>query len=97
MQQKVHKQFDESARVVATVRQDTTLQQRLGGAAEACIGVLRAGGKLMLARNAGSAADAQYIAGDVPTADTPKIQEGHLLLGHTLCGLIEQARFPRGA
>ena len=30
---------------------------------------------------------------EVPSADTPKIQEGHLLLGHILCGLVEQALF----
>ncbi|GAB3098539.1 D-sedoheptulose 7-phosphate isomerase [Lysobacter terrae] len=30
---------------------------------------------------------------EVPSADTPKIQEGHLLLGHTLTGLIENAFF----
>lgn len=30
---------------------------------------------------------------EVPSADTPKIQEGHLILGHTLCGLIENAIF----
>jgi D-sedoheptulose 7-phosphate isomerase len=29
----------------------------------------------------------------VPSADTPKIQEGHLVLGHILCGLIENALF----
>ena len=29
----------------------------------------------------------------VPSADTPKIQEGHLMLGHTLCGLIENKIF----
>jgi D-sedoheptulose 7-phosphate isomerase len=29
----------------------------------------------------------------VPSADTPKIQEGHALLGHILCGLVEQAIF----
>ncbi len=29
----------------------------------------------------------------VPSADTPKIQEGHALLGHILCGLVEQAMF----
>lgn len=27
----------------------------------------------------------------VPSVETPKIQEGHLMLGHILCGLIEQA------
>jgi D-sedoheptulose 7-phosphate isomerase len=30
---------------------------------------------------------------EVPSADTPKIQEGHLVLGHILCGLVEQAIF----
>jgi D-sedoheptulose 7-phosphate isomerase len=29
----------------------------------------------------------------VPSADTPKIQEGHLVLGHMLCGLVERAMF----
>jgi len=29
----------------------------------------------------------------VPSADTPKIQEGHLVLGHILCGLVERAIF----
>lgn len=30
---------------------------------------------------------------EVPSIDTPKIQEGHLVLGHILCGLIENAIF----
>ena len=30
---------------------------------------------------------------DVPSADTPKIQEGHFVLGHVLCGIIENAIF----
>jgi D-sedoheptulose 7-phosphate isomerase len=30
---------------------------------------------------------------DVPSADTPKIQEGHAVLGHIICGLVEQAIF----
>ena len=30
---------------------------------------------------------------DVPSADTPKIQEGHAVLGHILCGLVERALF----
>ena len=32
---------------------------------------------------------------EVPSSDTPKIQEGHLVLGHILCGLVEQAIFKR--
>ena len=30
---------------------------------------------------------------EVPSADIPKIQEGHLVLGHILCGLVENALF----
>lgn len=30
---------------------------------------------------------------EVPSADTPKTQEGHLVLGHILCGLVENAFF----
>lgn len=28
-----------------------------------------------------------------PSASTPRIQEGHLVLGHTLCSLVERAMF----
>jgi len=30
---------------------------------------------------------------DIPSSDTPKIQEGHAVVGHILCGLVEQALF----
>ncbi len=30
---------------------------------------------------------------EVPSNETPKIQEGHLVLGHILCGLVENAIF----
>jgi D-sedoheptulose 7-phosphate isomerase len=30
---------------------------------------------------------------EVPSAETPKIQEGHLVLGHVLCGLVEREMF----
>lgn len=30
---------------------------------------------------------------EVPSDDTPKIQEGHLVLGHILCGLVEKTIF----
>jgi D-sedoheptulose 7-phosphate isomerase len=29
----------------------------------------------------------------VPSSDTPRIQEGHILVGHVLCELVEQAIF----
>ena len=34
---------------------------------------------------------------EVPSDDTPKIQEGHLVLGHILCGLIENSLFKAAA
>jgi len=30
---------------------------------------------------------------DIPSAETPKIQEGHAMVGHILCGLVERALF----
>lgn len=35
------------------------------------------------------------ISIEIPSAETPKIQEGHLLLGHIICGLVETEMFPR--
>ncbi len=32
-----------------------------------------------------------------PSDATPRIQEGHIAIGHTVCFLIEQAMFPRAA
>lgn len=30
---------------------------------------------------------------EIPSADTPKIQEGHLVIGHIICGIIENIIF----
>lgn len=32
---------------------------------------------------------------EIPSLETPKVQEGHLLLGHIVCGLVELQIFPR--
>jgi D-sedoheptulose 7-phosphate isomerase len=192
MQDTIDAQLAEAQRVMGAMRADGTLRAALEGAASACVRSLRAGGKLLLAGNGGSAADAQHIAGEfvsrfaydrpglaavalttdtsiltaigndygyellfarqvralgragdlllaystsgrspnilraleaarelglvtvgftgnrggpmrelcdhlleVPSADTPKIQEGHLVLGHVFCGLVEREMFPR--
>lgn len=180
----------EAQRVLAKLSTDDHLLGNLEQVASACIESLRAGGKILLAGNGGSAADAQHIAGEfvsrfafdrpglpaialttdtsiltaigndygyerlfarqiqahgrrgdvfigystsgkspnvlrafeearamgvvsigltgnrggpmrdlcdwlleVPSADTPRIQEGHAVLGHILCGLVERAMF----
>jgi len=32
---------------------------------------------------------------EIPSRDTPKIQEGHLIVGHILCGLVEKQIFTK--
>ena len=182
--------IQETLRVVSEMLVDESLLVRVATAAEACIASLNNGGKILLAGNGGSAADAQHIAGefvsrfafdrpglpaialttdssiltsigndygydrlfsrqvqahaqkgdvfiaystsgrssnviaalqearmrdvvcigmtgnrggpmkdlcdfylDVPSSDTPKIQEGHAMIGHILCGLVERKLF----
>ena len=186
----ISEKIRETQRVMHAMLADDLLQAKLEQSAVACIKSLREGGKILLAGNGGSAADAQHIAGEfvsrfafdrpglpaialttdtsiltaigndygyeklftrqvqahgnkgdvfigystsgkslnvllafeearsrgivcigftgnlggpmcglcdylleVPSADTPKIQEGHLVLGHILCGLVENAIF----
>jgi len=186
----IAEQIAETQRVFAAMLVDETLVATLEAAAGACIECLQQGGKILLAGNGGSAADAQHIAGElvcrfafdrpglpaialttdtsiltaigndygyemlfsrqvqahgqkgdvfigystsgkspnilraleearvrgmlcvgltgnrgesmrelcdflleIPSTDTPKIQEGHLMLGHVLCGLVENALF----
>jgi len=31
----------------------------------------------------------------MPSTETPKIQEGHIVVGHIICGLVEREMFPR--
>ena len=190
MQAYINAQVAEAQQVLAAIAEDSRLLQVLEAAAQRCVESLRAGGKILLAGNGGSAADAQHIAGEfvsrfmfdrpglaaialttdtsiltaigndygyeklfarqvqalgvkgdvfigystsgasanilrafeqarsaglicigltgnrggpmrelcdylleVPSSQTPKIQEGHLVLGHILCGLVENSLF----
>jgi D-sedoheptulose 7-phosphate isomerase len=190
MRNYIIEQIKENQRVIAGMLEDDKLLARVEVAAKACIAALKNNGKILLAGNGGSAADAQHIAGefvsrfvfdrpglsaialttdtsiitaigndygyqqifarqikahaqkgdvfiaystsgqstniitalqeakqrgvvcigmtgnregpmkalcdfylDVPSADTPKIQEGHAVLGHILCGLVERTLF----
>jgi D-sedoheptulose 7-phosphate isomerase len=188
------KQIADTQRIMSAMLEDTVLLSRVEAASSACIKAFRAGRKVLLAGNGGSAADAQHIAGEfvsrfmfdrpglpaialttdtsiltaigndygyeklfarqvqalgvpgdvfvaystsgkspnilralevarelelvtigmignrggpmrdlcdycleVPSSETPKIQEGHLVLGHILCGLVESAMFTPSA
>jgi len=183
-------QITESQRIMSAMLADKDLISKIQAAADTCINCLQKGGKILLAGNGGSAADAQHIAGElvsrfafdrpglpaialttdssiltaigndygyeqlfarqiqaqgnegdvfigystsgkspnilrafeetrarglfsigltgnrggamlelcdylleVPSSDTPKIQEGHLVMGHIIAGLIENAMF----
>ena len=186
----IRAQVAQTQSVLEQMHSDAALHRTMCGAVEACVSCLQSGGKILLAGNGGSAADAQHIAGElvsrflfdrpglsavalttdtstmtaigndygydylfarqvealgrsgdifiaystsgsspnilralkaarqlglktigmtgnrkgamnewcdylfeVPSSDTPRIQEGHLVLGHLLCGLIESELF----
>ena len=190
MKDYISAQIVNAQRVMTAMQEDQALLLAVEKAAKACIDCMQHGGKILLAGNGGSAADAQHIAGElvsrfafdrpglsaialttdtsiltsigndygyeqlfarqvqahgnrgdifigystsgkspnilrafeaarakgmicvgltgnlggsmrelcdflleVPSADTPKIQEGHLVLGHILCGLVENVMF----
>lgn len=46
-------------------------------------------------RGGGAMAGRCTVCLRMPSDETPKIQEGHELLGHLVCGLIEREMFPR--
>jgi D-sedoheptulose 7-phosphate isomerase len=46
-------------------------------------------------RKGGKMADGCTVCVRMPSDETPKIQEGHELLGHLICGLVEREMFPR--
>ncbi len=190
MKHYISAQINEAQQVMSTMLADDSLILTVQAAANACITSLQQGGKILLAGNGGSAADAQHIAGEfvsrfafdrpglpaialttdssiltaigndygfeklfsrqvqahgnkgdifigystsgmspnimrafeesrtrglicigltgnrggpmqslcdylieIPSSDTPKVQEGHLVVGHILCGLVERAIF----
>jgi D-sedoheptulose 7-phosphate isomerase len=190
MNEYIRHKIGEAQAVMALMQADEALLSAVEKAAAACVACVRGGGKVLLAGNGGSAADAQHIAGEfvsrfefdrpgmaavalttdtsiltaigndygyeklfarqvqalgrpgdvfigystsgkspnilrafetaregglvcigftgnrggpmrelchhlleVPSPDTPKIQEGHLVLGHILCAIVERAMF----
>jgi len=49
----------------------------------------------MTGHSGGAMLDACDAIIRVPSSETPKVQEGHIVLGHILCGLVESLYFPR--
>ena len=46
-------------------------------------------------RSGGAMASRCTVCLRIPSDETPKIQEGHELLGHLICGMVEREMFPR--
>lgn len=43
----------------------------------------------------GQMADLADVLLNVPSTDTPRIQESHIMIGHIICELVEKTMFPR--
>lgn len=79
-------QIAEASRVMTTMFTNVLLafeEARLGGLV--CIG--------LTGNRGGPMRDLCDYLLEVPSSDTPKIQEGHLVWGHIVCGLMENAIF----
>jgi len=64
MKDYIARQIQEAQRVMSDMLADTQLLATMQAAAHACINCLQHGGKILLAGNGGSAADAQHIAAE---------------------------------
>lgn len=49
----------------------------------------------MTGETGGKLAPAAHLALRMPSRNTPRIQEGHILCGHTICELIERELWPK--
>lgn len=58
-------QFRDTENVIATMAADEAFLAKLSAVAELWISSIKTGGKIMLAGNGGSAADAQHVAGEL--------------------------------
>lgn len=65
MKNYIIEQITETHRVMGAMLADETLMAAASAAADACVTSLQNGGKVLLAGNGGSAADAQHIAGEL--------------------------------
>ena len=62
---RIRREIAETHQLVTALLADTALQDQVKASAELCISALKSGGKILLAGNGGSAADAQHIAGEL--------------------------------
>ena len=85
--------FAQSSAVIAALATDAALIAALAVATDTSIDALTT---IALCGNKGSLGDACDVALRTPSSRTPHIQEGHIIIGHTLCALIEREMRARG-
>ncbi len=49
----------------------------------------------MTGATGGKMKEASDLLLNVPSTDTPRIQESHIMIGHIICELVESAIFPK--
>jgi len=64
MNSSIREQLAETLAVHAAMERDPAIAEAVGAAVQACLKALRAGRKILLAGNGGSAADAQHVAAE---------------------------------
>jgi len=65
----IARELEKAAEVIDRIRSSSELMATIETIAARCIQAYRAHNKVLLAGNGGSAADAQHIAGDLPSID----------------------------
>ena len=74
--------------VISTSGNSRNIVRAITAARDAGIGVIGFTGQ-----SGGAMADLCDVCFRMPSAETPKVQEGHEFLGHLICGLIEHEMF----
>jgi D-sedoheptulose 7-phosphate isomerase len=74
--------------VISTSGNSKNIVRAIAAAREAGIGVIGFTGQ-----SGGAMADLCDVCFRMPSAETPKVQEGHEFLGHLVCGMIEHEIF----
>lgn len=49
----------------------------------------------MTGQSGGAMKDLCNVCLHMPSSETPKVQEGHIIIGHIICGLVEATIFPK--
>ena len=87
MKTTIEKEIADRLKIAGTM---SSLTNKVEIAAQLCIDTLQEGGKLLIFGNDGG--QMNKICGVnlvIPSKDTPRIQEMHIVLGHTICHLID--------